>query len=120
VRRLSGDLSGAIVSMLNKKPFILCKVSSRHFRITRASCLRISHDSLGMKKSNLRRVPRALDMNQKSERATLSHELLAIWQSDRSSGFQNMITGDESWFFLSYPRESVRVKSRDEGPDKIT
>jgi hypothetical protein len=35
------------------------------------------------------------------------------------SGFQRIITGDESWFFLCYPRDSVWVASHDELPHRI-
>jgi hypothetical protein len=33
--------------------------------------------------------------------------LLAVVESDRPNHFRNVITGDESWFFLYYSHESI-------------
>jgi transposase len=49
-RPLTHDLSEAIRSVLKERPFSSCKVLCRHFRIRKATCLRILHDNLGLKK----------------------------------------------------------------------
>jgi hypothetical protein len=98
-RTLTTDLAAAIASLLKEKPFISWKVLSRHFRIAKVSCLRILYDDLGMEKCNLRWVSHARYANQKPERVVLLHELLAVRETSRPTGFQNMRTGDESWFF---------------------
>jgi transposase len=98
-RPLSNDLAEAIASMLKEKPFASCKVLCRHFRIAETTCLRILHDNLAMKKFNLRWVPHVLTGGQKAERVTLSHEILAVLESDRRNSFRKVITGDEPWFF---------------------
>jgi transposase len=118
-RPLSNDLAEAIASILREKPFASCKVLCRHFRIAQTTCLRILHDNLGMKRFNLRWVPHALNSNQKAERVTLSHEILAILESDRRNSFRNVIIGDESWFLVYYPRDSIWAQSRDEVPERI-
>jgi hypothetical protein len=61
----------------------------------------------------------ALSINQKSERVSFSKILLTALMDQKASGFQLMITGDESWFFLDYLRDSVWVASRDELPQRI-
>jgi histone-lysine N-methyltransferase SETMAR len=119
-RPLTNDPAEAIASMLKERPFLSCKVLCRDFRIAKASCLRILHDDLRMKKFKLRWVPHTLDANQKDKRMTLSHELLAVLESDRRNHFRNVITGNESWFFLYYSHESIWVQSRDEVPERIT
>jgi hypothetical protein len=106
--------------MLKEKPFASCKVLCRHFRIAKTTCLKILHDNLGMKKFNLRWVPYALNSSQKAERVMLSHEILAVLESDRRNSFQNVITGDESWFFLCYLRDSIWAQSRDEVSERIS
>jgi hypothetical protein len=73
-----------------------------------------------MKKFNLRWVSHALNSSQKAEQVTLSHEILAVLESDRRNSFQNVITRDESWFFLYYPRDSICAQSRDEVPEIIS
>jgi hypothetical protein len=118
-RQLSNDLAEAIASMLKEKPFASCKVLFRHFRIVKTTCLRILHDNLGMKKFNLRWVSHALNSSQKAERVTLSHKILAVLESDRRNSFQNVIIGDEFWFFLYYHRDSIWAQSRDEVPERI-
>jgi hypothetical protein len=57
-------------------------------------------------------------MNRKCEQVILSHKLVATLQSERSSRFHNVTTGDESWFILYYPRKSVWEQSRDKVPEK--
>jgi hypothetical protein len=57
-----------------------------------------------MKKFHLRWVLHAMDTNQNDERVTLSDGILSALQSVRSTGFQSVIIGNESWFFLHYSR----------------
>jgi hypothetical protein len=45
--------------------------------------------------------------------------LLTALMQQKASDFQWIITGDESWFFLCCPRDSVWVASRDEFPQHI-
>jgi hypothetical protein len=119
-RPVSNDLAKAIAFMLKEKFFASCNALCRHFRIAKTACLRILHDNLGMKKFNLRWVPHALNSSQKAERVSLSHEIHGVFESDRRNSFQNVITGDKSWFFFSDPRDSIWVQSRDEVPERIS
>jgi hypothetical protein len=73
-----------------------------------------------MKKLYLYWVPHAMDTNQKVERATLSHGILLVLPGARSTGFQSIITGDKSWFFLYYLRDSIGASSRDELPERVS
>jgi hypothetical protein len=43
-----------------------------------------------------------------------------VLQNVHSTGFQSAITGDESWFFLYYPRYSIWALSRDEVPERVS
>jgi hypothetical protein len=52
-KTLTHDLAEAVRSMLKERPFISCKLLAGHFRIKKASCLRILYESLGMRKVNL-------------------------------------------------------------------
>jgi transposase len=118
-RPLTHDLGEAIRSVLEERPFTSCKVLCRHFRVGKATCLRILHDTLGLKKFHLRWVPHALSSNQKSERVSCPRLLLAAVEQNEATRFQDVITGDESWFFLYYPRDSMWAPSRDDLPDRI-
>jgi hypothetical protein len=50
-RPLTNNLGGAIEAMLEERPFSSCKVLCRHFRIGKATYLRILHDKLGLRNS---------------------------------------------------------------------
>jgi transposase len=119
-RPLTHDLSQAISSMLEERPFSSCKMLCRHFRIGKAMCLRILHDSLGLKKLHLRWVPHTLSANQKSERVTYSRLLAKALEKEQPNKFQRVITGDESWFFLYYPHDSACAASRDLLPERTS
>jgi hypothetical protein len=43
-----------------------------------------------------------------------------VLQSVRSTGLQSVIAGDESRFFLYYPRDSIWASSRDEVPERVS
>jgi hypothetical protein len=92
---MSFSSSSGVGSMLQERSFSSCKVLCRHFRIGKATYLRIFHDKLGLKKFRLRRVPHALSINQKSERVSYSKFLLRALMEQKASGFQRIITGDE-------------------------
>jgi hypothetical protein len=110
---LNPDLAEAVRSMLTERPFSSCKVFCRHFRIAETTCLWILHDALGLQQFHLRRIPHALSSNQKSERLTYSSLLLEVLEEAQRTGFERIITGDESWFFLSYPHNSAWATLRD-------
>jgi hypothetical protein len=81
---------------VKKRSYFSCKVLGRHFRIAKGTCLRILHHTDSMEKFHLRWVSHTLDTNQKVERVILSHGVLSVLPRVRSTGFQSVITGDES------------------------
>jgi hypothetical protein len=68
---------------------------------------------------HFRWIPHGLDTNQKAETVTLSYGILLVLQSFHSTNFQSVITGDESGFFLYYPRDLMCESSRDEVPERV-
>jgi hypothetical protein len=44
---------------------------------------------------------------------------LRVLKENQKTGFANIITGDESWFYFEYPHQSVWDPSRDEVLEKI-
>jgi hypothetical protein len=77
-RPRKSDLAEAFFSMLEERPFLSCKLLAQHFRIAKATCLRILRQDLALQKFNLRWVPRTLDCAQKQNRVTFSHALLEV------------------------------------------
>jgi hypothetical protein len=113
------DLAGAIGSTLEEKPFSSFKVLCRHFRIGKATCLRILHDKLGLRKFYLSWVPYIPSIDQKSKRVPYSKLRLTAIKEQKVSDLQRVVTGDESSLFVYYPRDSVWVASCDELPQRL-
>jgi hypothetical protein len=101
------DLAEAICFVLPDRHFTSCKVLCRYSRIGKATCLRIHHDALELKKFHLRWVPHSLTTNQKGERVTFSAQPLRELEESQANTFERVITGDKSWFFPYYPHESA-------------
>jgi hypothetical protein len=68
----------------------------------------------GTAKFNLRWMPQSLDSAQKQNRITYPRALLEVLRREQQHNVDHVITGDESWFFLHYPNESVWAESRNE------
>jgi hypothetical protein len=118
-RHLQNDLADALRAMIQEFPFNSCKRLCIHFRIAKTICLRVLYGVLQVKKFNLRWVPHSLADAQKSEWVSLSTDILKILKENQETGFVNIITGDESWFYFEYLHQSVWVPSRDEVPERI-
>jgi histone-lysine N-methyltransferase SETMAR len=113
------DLAEAISSLSEERSFLSCKLLARHFRIAKATCLRILREDLALQKFNLRWVPHRLDSTQKQNRVTFSRALLEVLRREQQNNFDHVITGDESWFSIHYPNKSVWAGSRGEVPVRI-
>jgi chemotaxis methyl-accepting protein methylase len=50
----------------------------------------------------------------RSERVLKANLLLEVLQADEVNEFSNTMTGDESWFFLSYESDSMFARIRNE------
>jgi hypothetical protein len=119
-RTLTNDLAEAVRSMLAEEPFTPCTVLCQDLRIAKAICLPILHDELAMLKFHLRWIPHPLSSNQRSARITDSSLLLEVLEDAQRPGFERIITGDESWFFLYSPHNSAWAASGDALPERVT
>jgi hypothetical protein len=84
----------------------------RKLKIGKETCLRVLHDDLHVEKFNLCYIPHSLETDQKRLRVELSPQLLQIPEQDQQREFEYMLTGDESWFFLSIFIIRLGPKSR--------
>ena len=55
----------------------------------------------------------------KEERVKKANELIEILKVSKRKGFHRTITGDESWFFLSYDHKHIWSLSRENLPEII-
>jgi hypothetical protein len=53
-RLANSDLTQVIVELIRERPFLSCKMSCRHLRVSSNACLRILHEKLGLKHFDLR------------------------------------------------------------------
>jgi transposase len=113
------DLATGISAMLEVRPFLARKPIARHFRVAKTTCLRILRANLELKEFHLRWVPHTIAPTQKGNRVTLSRKLLTILFQEREKNFMDIMTGDESWFFLHDPHASAWAGSRDDLPVRI-
>jgi hypothetical protein len=100
--------------MLEERPVSSCRLLCRHFPIGKATYLWILHNKLGLKRFHLRWVPHVLSINQKSEMISYSKLILTTLMEQKVSGFQWIVTRDESWFLILYPHGLIWVASREE------
>jgi hypothetical protein len=56
----------------------------------------------------------------KAKRGNLSYGIFSALHRVRAIGFQNIITGDESSFFLYYPHDLIWASARDEVPERVS
>jgi hypothetical protein len=67
-----------------------------------------------MRKFVRRWTPHDLNEANRRERVLKANLLLEELRADEENESANTITGDESWFFLSYESDSVFARTRDE------
>jgi AraC-like DNA-binding protein len=106
------DLAESVKNLLDEFPFLSCKAIHTRLGISKTTCLRILHDSLGFEKLNLRWVPYKLTDVQKQVRIDRATELLRLINETPEDKLCNIITGDESWFFYEIPITSAWTDSR--------
>jgi hypothetical protein len=63
--------------------------------------------SLGFRVHHLLWVPHRLSLDQKTKRVALSRELLSTRDQEETRGWHNIITLDESWFYLCTDHELI-------------
>jgi hypothetical protein len=63
-------------------------------------------------------VPHTLTATQKTERATLSIELLRQLWSIEHHGWQFITTLDELWFYLSTDHEQTGLRAEEQPPER--
>jgi histone-lysine N-methyltransferase SETMAR len=105
-RPLQNSLADALHAMILEF-FTSCKRFCTHFRFVKSTCLSILHDVLHLQKFNLRWIPHSLDDPHKTERVSLSRDLLTVLKKDQRKGFAQVITGDESWFYFDSLHQSI-------------
>lgn len=101
-RPINRDSIELVREHLGEYPFSSVRVIAAATSIPRATVHSILTEQLGMRKFASRWVPHRLTAEQKQKRVDMSRDLLESLSGMSERQLSNVITEDESWFFLSY------------------
>jgi hypothetical protein len=108
------ELSGAIMSLLSDKPFLSARVLAVRLSSTHQAIKRVLVSDLGMRKFVRRWILHDSSEANWRERVLKANLPLEELRADERNEFANTMTGDESWFFLSYESDSIFARTWDE------
>jgi hypothetical protein len=100
------DSDEAILSSLDEKPFASMHQLSRLTHIPPTTVYRRLTNSLEFTARYLRWVPHARSHAQKTPRVELSRQLLRTLRIQCDRAWHDLVTLDESWFYLTMNHES--------------
>jgi hypothetical protein len=101
------ELSGAIMSLLSNEPFLSARVLAVRLPSAHQTIKRVLLSDLGMRKFVRRWIPYDLNEANRRKRVLKANLLLEELRADEGNEFANTMTGDESWFCLSYESDSM-------------
>jgi hypothetical protein len=109
-RRPPIELSGAIMSLLSDDPFLSARVLAVRLLSTPQTIKRVLMSYLGMGKLVRWWIPHDLSEAIRRKRVLKANFFLEELRADEGNEFANTMTGDESWFCLSYESDSMFAK----------
>lgn len=103
-----------ILDVLDEQPFASIRQIAQRAGIPKSTVHYHLTVILNFKNMNLKWVPHSLTDEQKAKRILISKQLLKKLRSAKHHSWNYFLTGDESWFYLSYEHERMWVESGDE------
>jgi hypothetical protein len=113
-----GNVDGAIFWKLNEHPFHCCRSLAEEVCVPASIVWKHLTESLGFSSRCLHWVPHELTNDLRDKRVAIGNQLLEILEEAQSTGFRQLVTGDESWIYLSYVPHAVWTRSQDEVPTR--
>jgi hypothetical protein len=107
------DSDRDILAALENSPFASVRQLSRLTHLPSTTVYHRLTQSLGFVAHHLRWASHTLSDSQKGEKANLSRRLLRMLEVQRDRAWQDIVTLDESWFYLNMDYEFVWIP-RDE------
>jgi hypothetical protein len=111
-------LDEAILKALADGPFSSLRELAQHTCISRTTVHRHLTCSLGFTAPDLRWVPHRLSPRQKAKRVAPSRELLSMLHQEETRDWHNIITLDESWFYLCRDHELIWLAPGEMVPER--
>jgi hypothetical protein len=107
----------AILLALAEQPFASVRELSRLIHLPRTTVHRRLTKSLAFRVRHLRWVPHLLSHSQKSDCLTLSQELLPMLERQKQRSWHDIVTLDESWFYINTDHEPIWLRPDGEIPE---
>jgi hypothetical protein len=99
---------------MQKYPFASARVIAQHFLTTVLTIKDILQRELGMRKFSRRWMSHFLSAAQRVARVEASNTILRVLQDAESNDFEEIATGDESWFRYCYPSSTMYARAPSE------
>lgn len=112
------DSSEAILLALSEQPFASIRQLSRLTHLPPTTVYRRLTQSLGFHVRHLRWIPHRLSHSQKSDRVELSRQLLSMLEIQQVRSWHDIVTLDESWFYLCTDHEMIWLQSDEKVPER--
>jgi hypothetical protein len=97
------DLETTIKNIIDQDPYISLRRLERILGHSKKALKKIVEEKLNMRKLSTRWVPHILTPEQMQARVDAAELMKKKLLQCKKMGFKNIVTGDESWFYLSYP-----------------
>jgi hypothetical protein len=112
------EIDEAILSALEVHPFASVRDIARLTRLARSTFHWHRTRSLGFLARHLRWIPAVLTEEQRRIRVSNSEQLLAILHEQQASSWRDLVTLDESWFYLHTDHERIWLAPGETSPDR--
>lgn len=110
------EIDFLIKDVVDEEPFLSVRQIAKRTGIPKSTVFDRMTSKLGYISKHLKWIPCLLSDEQKQNRVIISIDLLKVIQKQERQGWKYFVTGDESWFYLSYDYERQWVVSGEE-PD---
>jgi transposase len=100
-RRSEEHITAKIQELLDQNPFESPRSIAETLHISHSTVLKHLHDDLHFQSFYIRWVPHMLTPELTDRRSGYTREMIPVLTAAVRDGWHHLVTGDESWFFLS-------------------
>jgi hypothetical protein len=110
------EIDEAILMALEDEPFSSIRQLARATHIPQTTVYNHLNDKLGFTVRHLRWVPHLLSAENKHQRIESSFALLRLLKQQQTRSWHDIVTIDESWFYLTTDHESIWLPAGPQSP----
>jgi hypothetical protein len=101
-RPLAENFPTKIQELLEENPFESARLMAGIIQVSHSTVLKHLYEDLEFQSFHLCRVPHLLTPELREQRRAYASEMIPILAAAAYDGRHHLVTGDRSWFFLSY------------------